>query len=110
MVDPLGGGIRESGSAHHQHLETSTPGPWEVLTENSGAPTINAKKSRWRAPCEVLPENPGVPTINARNFNGEPPRRCCRRIQERPPSTLETSMAGPLGGAVEESRSVHHQH
>jgi hypothetical protein len=35
---------------------------------------INVKKYRRRAPWEVLPENLGVPTINARNVDGGPPR------------------------------------
>jgi hypothetical protein len=39
----LGGDEGESGSAHHQCLETSMAGSWEVLTENSGAPTINVR-------------------------------------------------------------------
>jgi hypothetical protein len=41
-----------------------------------GAPTINAKKHRWRGPWEVLE----------------------LKIRERPPSTLRNVNGGPLGG------------
>jgi hypothetical protein len=43
-----------------------------------GAPTINAKKCRWRTPWEAVPE-----------------------VQEHPPSTLEMSMPGPQEAMME---------
>jgi hypothetical protein len=41
MAGPLGGGVGESESAHHQSLETSMAAPWEVLPEDPGVPTMN---------------------------------------------------------------------
>jgi hypothetical protein len=61
--------------------------PWEVLPENLGVPSINARKRLRRGPWEVLPENPGVLTINARKHRWRP----------------------PLGGVAGESSSAHHQ-
>jgi hypothetical protein len=48
MVAPLGGGA-----------------------EDPGAPTINAKKRRWRAPLGGDAGDPRAPTINARNIDDE---------------------------------------
>jgi hypothetical protein len=50
MVGPLGGDVGESGSAHHQRLETSMVGPLGGAARDLGAPIINAKKYRRRAP------------------------------------------------------------
>jgi hypothetical protein len=78
-------------------LEMSKEGPWEAMTEiwehqpltqetliagplggaearDPGAPTINAKKHRWRGPWEAVPE-----------------------IWERPPSMLKNVDSGPPG-------------
>jgi hypothetical protein len=47
---PLGGSAKKSGSAHHQRLETLTAGLLRgVGAGHLGAPTINAKKRRRRA-------------------------------------------------------------
>jgi hypothetical protein len=48
-------------------------GPLAGAGGDQGVPTINVKKHRWWAPWEVLSENSGAPTINARNIDGEPP-------------------------------------
>jgi hypothetical protein len=48
---------------------------------------------------EVLPENPGVPTINARKHRRWGPWWMLSEIQEHPPSMLKMSMMGLLAGA-----------
>jgi hypothetical protein len=39
-----------SGSTHHQRKKSSMAGPLRGSTGDLEAPTINAKKYRWRAP------------------------------------------------------------
>jgi hypothetical protein len=71
--------------------------PWEAVLENSGAPTINAKKCQWWASLEVLPLSPGAPTINTRKHRRWALWRVLTEIRERPPSTLKNIDDGPPG-------------
>jgi hypothetical protein len=67
MAGPLGGGVRESKSAHHQCLETSMVDPLEGIVglEDPGAPTINRLEISTAGPWEVMPKDPRAPTVNA---------------------------------------------
>jgi hypothetical protein len=84
--EPPGGAVVRSGSSHHRS--------W---------------RRRWRALREVLSAGPAAVTTDVGEVNGRPPMGCWRQVQQRPPPELETSMAGPLGGAGDRSDSGHYQ-
>jgi hypothetical protein len=48
-------------------------------------------------------------TTGVEDVDGGPPRGCWWQVQQRPPLELETSMVGPLGGAVGRSGCDHHR-
>jgi hypothetical protein len=53
----------------------STVGPLGDDAKDSGAPTINDKKSQRWAPLMGADGDSATPTINVKNIDGEPPRR-----------------------------------
>jgi hypothetical protein len=64
-VGPLGGADGESRSGHDQRLETSTMGPLGGGVREYGSAYHQRLETSMAARWEVLTENPAAPTINA---------------------------------------------
>jgi hypothetical protein len=79
MAGPLGGGVGESGSAHHQRLETSTVGPLEGADRESRSTHHQCQETLMVGPFGGGDGDPGMPIINARNVDGGPLGRRCQR-------------------------------
>jgi hypothetical protein len=62
-------------------------------------------------PLGALPVGPPASTTEFEDdVDGGTPGRCCRCIQQRPPSSFEDDVDGePHGGAVGGSDSIHHR-
>jgi hypothetical protein len=90
-------------------LKTSMAGPWEVLSKNPRAPTINARKHQQRTPWEVLPKNPGAPTINTRKHRRRVPWEAVSENLRATTINAKKHRWWTPWGATGESRRAHHQ-
>jgi hypothetical protein len=131
-TSPLWGATGRSGRGHHRSWRRRWRGPWGVLPICPAAATTEVGDIDGLAAgpvagttkvegvdggppegcCQgvgVLPAGPAAATTKVGDVDGGPPRGCCRHVRQRPPPKLETSMAGPLGGAADMSCSGHHR-
>jgi hypothetical protein len=73
---PLRGAAGESGSAHHQRLETSMAGPLAGADGDPGASTIIVKKYRRQSPWQVWMQIWECPPLTLKNVDDGPPGGC----------------------------------
>jgi hypothetical protein len=128
MAGPLGGAVGDLGARPTPMLETSMAGPLGGTDGDPRASTTNVRDIDG-GPLGRHCRRPESATTYVRDIDGGPlGRRChisgithhlCQRhlwwaplealteIWERPPPLLETSMVGPLGGAIGDPKAHH---
>jgi hypothetical protein len=94
---PLGGCWRQIRQRPPPELETLMSDPLGGVGGRSGSGHHRSWRRRWRAPWGVLAAGPAATTTKVEDVDGGPPGGCWRQVRQRPPTKLETSMAGPWG-------------